>query len=346
MDQVHGVALDVEQVGDVVPAAAEGADLLADEGHGAVVVGLHQLLQALVVGIAGQIHVLALADGEGAVLGDGHHGLGEGGGAAVDHGHVLAVGVLEGAHAGHVVVAGDDHVDAGGVLDHVGHLVLLVELGGDLAHSALVPGAHGVAALAGVGGDDDEVALLGVPQLLLPVVHPLVGEGALRIVLVDEVGPVIVGGQVPIGHVHVLEAQDANLEVLAAHFEGHDLVGVHLGLLGGHVDIVGADDVHRVPGVLFGGVLQHVVEDLLGVLIEVELVVAQDEGVIPAVAQADRHGIVLAALHVHVVGDDGSALDDVAIVDEDGAVHLLTLLLHGGGHLQEAVVDLFAGDGV
>ena len=153
-------------------------------------------------------------------------------------------------------------------------------------------------------------------------------------------------GQVPVGDVHVLEAQDAHLELLAAHIKGHDLVGSHIGLLGLNVDVVGAEGVHRGAGVLVGGIGQHIIENLLGLHVEVELVVAGDEGVVADVAQADGHGVVHAALHVHVVADDGTALDDVAVVDEDGAVHGGPLFLHGGGHLQVAVLDFLAVDGV
>ena len=154
------------------------------------------------------------------------------------------------------------------------------------------------------------------------------------------------GRQVPVGDVDILEAQDAHLELLAAHVEGHDLVGGHIGLLSLDVDVVGADGVHRRAGVLAGVVGQEIIEELLGLHVEVELVVAGDEGVVADVPEADGHGVVHAALHVHVVADDGAALDDVAVVDEDGAVHGRPLLLHGGGHLQVAVFHFLAVDGV
>ena len=197
-----------------------------------------------------------------------------------------------------------------------------------------------------MAGHDDEVTALVLPQGLLPVVDPLIGVGPLGVVLVDEVGALVVGGQVPVGDVDVLEAQNAHLELLAAHIEGHGLVRLQVGLLGLDVDVVGAQGVHGGAGVLVAGVGQHVIEDLLGLHVKVELMVAGDEGVIPDVAQADGHGVVHAALHVHVVADDGAALDDVAVVDEDGAVHGRPLFLHGGGHLQVAVLDFLAVDGV
>ena len=153
-------------------------------------------------------------------------------------------------------------------------------------------------------------------------------------------------GQVPVGDVDVLEAQDAHLELPAVHIKGHDLVGSHIGFLGLHIDVVGAEDVHGGAGVLVSGVGQQIVEELLGLHIEVELVVAGDKGVVADVAQAEGHGVVHAALHVHVVADDGAALNDVAVVDEDGVVHGGALFLHGGGHLQVAVRNFLAVDGV
>ncbi|SCJ10023.1 Uncharacterised protein [uncultured Flavonifractor sp.] len=346
MDQVHGVALDVEQVGLIVPLAGQGANLLGDEGQGPVVIGLHEGLQTGVVLVGGQVHVLALADGEGAVGGDGDGGLGQGGGAAVDTGHSLAVGILHLGDAHLVVVAGDDHVDAGGVLHQVADLVLGREIGLAGLHGVAVTGAHQTAVLAGVAGDDDKVTALLFPHGLLPVVGPLVGISPVSVVLVDKVGALVVGGQVPVGHVHVLKAQNTHLELLAAHVKGHDLVGLQVGLLGGDVDVVGTEGIHRGTGVLIGGVGQHVIENLLGLHVKVELMVAGDKGVVADVPQADGHGVVHAALHVHVVADDGAALDDVAVVDEDGAVHGRPLFLHGGGHLQIAVLYFLAVNGV
>ena len=345
VDQIHGVALDVEQVGLVVPLAAQGAHHLVNSGQAVVVVGLHELLQLRVVLLLGKADGLALADGKGAVAGEGDGCLGQVLGAAVDNGDRLAVGVLKGVDAGGVVVAGDDHVDAGGVLNEVVGLILGVEVGLADLDSALVAGAHKAGALAGVDGHDHDVAGLLLAHHLLPVVGPLIGEGALVVALVDKVVALVVGGGVPVGDVHVLKAQHADLEGLLAHGELPDDVGSLVYLLGFGVDVVGAQDgdglAHLAVRVLHG-----VVDVLLGLHGEVELVVAHDKGVIPAVAQAQGDGVVHAVLAVDIVAGDGGALDGVAVVNEDNAVHRLPLGGHGGGHLQVAVLNVLAVGGV
>ena len=74
--------------------------------------------------------------------------------------------------------------------------------------------------------------------------------------------------------------------------------------------------------------------------------VAHDEGVIPAVAQAEGNRVVDAVLAVDIVAGDRSALNGVAVVYQNHAVHGLPLFRHSGGDLQIAVLYFLAVGGV
>ena len=128
VDQIHGVALVQEVVGNGVPGAGQGADTLVDIGIGGFGVGLDLGFQRGIDSAGGQRHILMLFEDDAAV-GDGEGGAGQIDAAAVDHGNFLAVfvGVLVARIAGGMVVAGDDQVDALGVGDHGQDLVFGVD---------------------------------------------------------------------------------------------------------------------------------------------------------------------------------------------------------------------------
>ena len=325
MDEVGYIALDrVKRLAAYgIPLAGQRADGLIDKIHGCIVGGLNQSAQFLIVGqdIVSQVDEGALAKGEGPVAVEGDGGLGQTAGAAVDTGDALAVLVLQGAGAHGVVMTGDDHVNAIGVGNKVGQLALHVEAVGR--------------ALAAVGSHNDNVTLLFF-QLRLPLVLPLPGVGAVRVAVAPELHALIVGCHIPVGHVHVLKAKHGNFEGLFPRLELLDYIGDirvrDLACLA--VQQVGAHGGHRCAGhIPISGGGQHVIEVLLYRHGIVELVVAGDKHIVPAVAQAQRHRIVCAALHIYVVAGDGGALNGVAIVNQDSAVHGGPLLSHGRGYL-------------
>ena len=355
VDEVVGVALSIVVVGGIFPGAGDGADLGVDEGVGLLELLLHQGLQAVVGLVAGgevrrsdsdglAVGIVAEGiaqsvlgrgagrDGDLAVsaLGQGQDGLGNDAAAAVHDDDILTVLVLDRGGVLGVVVAGQEHIVAGGVGDEIGGLVFLVE---------------GIrSALAAVRRDDDVVALRGQ---LFGVALILPDVGLFGVVGVTEGAALIVAGDVPVGVVHVLQAEQADGELGAVgEFVGEGLVRGEDGFLALRLDDVGADDADRGAGQGGVGGFEHIVEVPLNLRAEVELVVAEDEGVIADVAQGDRHRAVHAVLLQDIVAAQGAALQNVADVDNDAVIDLCAALEDDLRGLQIVFAQRAVGVGV
>ena len=349
VDEIIGIALREVVVGDGVPGAGDRADLLVDEGIGALEERSDEVLQTVVVGVAGleiragdaDVHaVLVLAEGRvqrmhgglGCGNGDlavgalreGEDGLTEGGAAAVHNEDVLAVLVLQGNGVSLMVVAGQQHVNAGGMRCKVAALVLLIV---DVR-----------IALAAVHGDDDVVALL--LHFLAVVVFPLIDIGLFGVVGMAERAALIVAGDVPVRVVHVLEAQQTDGEGRAVlELVGEGLVRGEHGFVRLRLHDVRADDVDGLTGdgLVRGG--QQIVVVPLNLRRIVELVVAQHKGIIANVAQRSRHGAVFAALLENVVAAQRASLQNVANIDKNAVVHGGAALCDELRRLQEVVAQ-------
>ena len=349
VDEIIGIALREVVVGDGVPGAGDRADLLVDEGIGALEERSDEVLQTVVVGVAGlEIRagdadvpaVLVLAEGgvqrmHGGLgcgngdlavgaLREGEDGLTEGGAAAVHNEDVLAVLVLQGDGVSLMVVAGQQHVNAGGMRCKVAALVLLIV---DVR-----------IALAAVHGDDDVVALL--LHFLAVVVFPLIDIGLFGVVGMAERAALIVAGDVPVRVVHVLEAQQTDGEGRAVlELVGEGLVRGEHGFVRLRLHDVRADDVDGLTGdgLVRGG--QQIVVVPLNLRRIVELVVAQHKGIIANVAQRSRHGAVFAALLENVVAAQRASLQNVANIDKNAVVHGGTALCDELCCLQEVVAQ-------
>ena len=332
LDQIHRVALLEVVVCLAVPRAdgltGDGADVFA----GKIGIGLDLLQQVGVGGIASQVDVLGGLDGD-AVLRDGENGLGQLSAAAVDDQHVLAVLILivVAGIAGVVVMTGDHDVDAFVLGNDAPNLILGVDAEGQLAVSL---------AQTGVEHDRDEVAALCLH--LGDVAGGLLGHVSLGVIAVGETDTGIVLGDVPTGAVRRDHAQQTNLDGAAADGQllgdvrshgvfilGVDAVGavvVQVGADGCNAALghVGADLVHQIPAI-------------------VELVVADVGHIIADLGQAQRHGCRPIALalgkQVELVGGDGRALIEVAVVDKNDVVLVgLAFALHHGCDAEQVVV--------
>ena len=212
VDQVHGVALSQIVVANGVPGAGQRADSLADIGVGGFGVGLDLGFQRRIGGIGGQGQILVLLELNAAV-GDGEGGAGQVGAAAVDDDDIVAclVFILVAGVAGGMVVAGDNHVDALGVLDHREDLIL-----GVFAEFNVL-GIRTVTE-TGMVSDNDEVGAVSLGHV--DVALSLPGHGTGGVVRVGEDDAGIVVSYVPAGAVGVFKADDGDPVALVACGDG------------------------------------------------------------------------------------------------------------------------------
>ncbi len=225
-------------------------------------------------------------------------------------------------------MAGDDHIHAGGVLNDVEHLVFGVHA----KAQAVALGPQG-----SVVAHHDQVrvdARLG--PLLLDLFH-LIGQVHLLVFRRGEDHAGVVVLHIPAGAVGVLQADDADGDLLVAHLDGLEQVGVEHPLAGVLIVEVGADHGHVV-------VLQIVIDVAHRVPGVVELMVAQDGGVVADVGQGHRHGVHLIrqALGVlaDLIGGDGCALIQISVVQKDHVLRPVgvPVLIDRCGHIEQTVV--------
>ena len=332
LDQIHRVALLEVVVRLAVPRAdgltGDGVDIFAGE----IGIGLDHLEQRGVGLVVIELQIFGGLHGDG-ILRDGENGLGQISAAAVDDQHVLAVLILiiVTGIAGGMVVTGDHQVDIGVLRDDAQNLILGVDAEGQLAVSR---------AQTGVEHDRDEVAALCLH--LGDVAGGLLGHVSLGVIAVGEAEAGVVLGDVPTGAVRRDHAQQADLDgaladgQLLGDVRSHGVLVLGMDAVGAVVVQVGADGCNAA--------LCHVSTDLgHQVPAIVELVVADVGHIIADLGQTQRHGCRPIALalgkQVELVGGDGRALIEVAVVDKNDVVLVgLAFALHHGCDAEQVVV--------
>ena len=224
------------------------------------------------------------------------------------------------------------------------HQVDALILGNDALRLALGVDAEGQLAVSlaqtGVEHDRDEVAALCLH--LGDVAGSLLGHVSLGVVAVGETDAGIVLGDVPTGAVRRDHAQQTDLDGAAGNVQllgdvrSHGVLVLFMDAVGAVVIQVGADGGDTAPGHV-GADLGHQIPAI------VELVVADVGHIIADLGQAQRHGCRPIALalgkQVELVGGDGRALIEVAVVDKNDVVLVgLAFALHHGCDAEQVVV--------
>ena len=218
------------------------------------------------------------------------------------------------------------HVDAGGIGDEVRDLTLFI-----ICVST---------AFAGMAGNNHDVALFIFPQDLLPVVCPFIGVALVLVVRMTEAHTFIMAGQVPVGNIHILKAQDTDSEGLFPDRKFPDdvrCVGI-CNFFSLRIQQVGAHHRNRRSTKAFICAGQQAVKLVLDIQRKVEFVVAGNKRIVAAIPEAEGRRAVLSVFNIDVIAHDGGTLQQIAVVDQNGSVHFRTLLLHHSSNFQIAVL--------